>query len=439
MRIIRFLFFCFFFIFSSVICGATLSDIRLGSPQTGITRVVIDVSPKVQPTVFQLTNPNRLVLDFPDSAFTQKAKQKKLPALGLVNGIRQGKNKKNARIVIDLPKKNIYYKYFLTPSDNTRKWRFVVDISLSKKEETSSKNSKQTKKTTSKVVYTVPTTVSNTSSASTKQTKKTASEQPQKTTTTSNQSQKTTTASSTTKPKETSKSKLSPLKPMTQKKVIMLDPGHGGKDPGAISCSGKYEKNLTLQMGKELKPILEKRGFKVLMTRQTDVALALRERVKKAHDANVDFFISIHADSAKNKDARGLSVYTISERASDKEAEALAQRENKADIILGMDLSEYRPDISDILIDLAKRDTMDKSAIYAKLVVQAMKRQIKLVPNAHRFAGFAVLKSPNIPSVLLEMGYLSNKQEDKLLQTESYRKKLAESLADALEVYFKQI
>lgn len=449
MRQIRFLFLCFCFLFSAFLHGATISDIRLGSPSEGISRVAIDVSPKTEPTVFQLTKPNRLVVDFANSAFTQNALKKKFSPLGLINGIRQGKQQKTARIVIDLPKKNIYYKYFLTPSDNPRKWRFVVDISLSagKKKQNSTDTKTSSKKTATKKTTTTKTNATKTTPAKTttqkdapsaKSSAKTSQNDAPKATsrTTTTQASASSEPAPTVKPK---KSVLSPLKPISGKKKIMLDPGHGGKDPGAISRSGKYEKDLTLKMALELRPILEKRGFQVFMTRDKDVALALRQRVKKAHAAQVDLFISIHADSAKNKNSRGLSIYTISEKASDKEAAALAERENKADIILGMDLSDYRSDISDILIDLAKRDTMDKSAIYAKLVIRAMQKQIKLVPNAHRFAGFAVLKSPNIPSVLLEMGYLSNKQEEKLLQKSSYRKKLAESLADAVEQYFKKI
>jgi len=224
-----------------------------------------------------------------------------------------------------------------------------------------------------------------------------------------------------------------------EKKIIVLDPGHGGQDPGAISVSGKYEKDLTLKMAKETKVLLEKRGYKVVLTRDKDFYIPLRGRIKKAHEANGDLFISLHADSAKSRSAQGLSIYTISETASDKEAAALAERENKSDILFGMDLSDYQPEVGNILIDIAKKYAMDQSSIYADEVVNEMKKEIKLRQNAHRFAGFVVLKSPNIPSVLLEMGYLSNPQEDKLLQKESYRKKLGTALANAVDSYFKKL
>ena len=193
-------------------------------------------------------------------------------------------------------------------------------------------------------------------------------------------------------------------------------------------------------MAQETKKALEKTGkYRVLLTRDKDKALALRERIKFAHNHEADLFISIHADSAKNKKAKGLSVYTISEKASDKEAQLLAERENKADIILGIDLSNELPEVSNILIDLAKRDTMDKSALYANLLVDKMAKKVTLLKDAHRFAGFVVLKSPSIPSVLIEIGYLSNKQEEKLLQKSSYREKLAESIVQAVNAYFDSL
>ena len=132
----------------------------------------------------------------------------------------------------------------------------------------------------------------------------------------------------------------SSAKAVAQKKVIVLDPGHGGQDPGAISAAGKYEKDLVLKMAKETKEMLEKAGYKVVLTRSKDIFIPLRGRIKKAHEANGDLFISIHADSSKNRSAKGLSIYTISEKASDKEAAALAERENKADILYGMELGE---------------------------------------------------------------------------------------------------
>ena len=190
-------------------------------------------------------------------------------------------------------------------------------------------------------------------------------------------------------------------------------------------------------MGQELKRQLESKGFKVYMTRSTDIFIPLRKRVDIARRYHADLFISLHADSTLNRKAQGLSIYTLSETASDKEAEALAERENKADIIDGLDFSDNSPEINDVLISLSQNDSRNKSSKFAGYVVDDMKKQVKLVNNAHKFAGFAVLKAPDIPSVLLEMGYLSNYSEEKFLRQPSYRKKLAEAMTRAVVRYFK--
>ncbi len=222
------------------------------------------------------------------------------------------------------------------------------------------------------------------------------------------------------------------------KKIIVLDAGHGGKDPGAIGYSGTYEKNITLTFAKELKKELDKTGrYKVYLTRSTDKYITLRGRVEIARAKHADLFISIHADSALNKKARGLSVYTLSETASDKEAAQLAEKENKTDIIYGLDFKEHTKEVADILINLAQRETMNKSAEYATLLVNEMARKVLLVNNTHRFAGFAVLKAPDIPAVLLELGYMSNRTEERQLKTASYRKKLVDSTVKSINNFFK--
>lgn len=146
--------------------------------------------------------------------------------------------------------------------------------------------------------------------------------------------------------------------------------------------------------------------------------------------------MSVHADSAKNRQATGLSVYTLSENASDREAAALAERENKADIIGGMNLAKEDKDLTSVFISLTQTMTRNNSSDFAELLQEEMAKSVKLVNNAHRFAGFAVLKAPDIPSVLLELGYLSNRNEEKLLKQASYRKKLAKSTLRAVDRYF---
>ena len=182
------------------------------------------------------------------------------------------------------------------------------------------------------------------------------------------------------------------------------------KHVGAAYAVSDYEKNITLAAARELKKILDAKGeYKVYLTRNRDVFIPLRERVRIARKYKADLFLSIHADSALNRNAKGLSVYTLSEKASDKEAAALAERENKADVIAGLNFAEHSKEVSDILINLAQRETLNRSSEFATFMVSEMRKSCKLLDNTHRFAGFAVLKAPDIPSVLLEMGYLSNR------------------------------
>ena len=221
------------------------------------------------------------------------------------------------------------------------------------------------------------------------------------------------------------------------RRVIVIDPGHGGSDPGAISASGLYEKTVPLNAARLVKEELRKVGHDtVLLTRNGDESIRLRERVGIARAANADLFISLHADANPSKSVRGASVYTLSEKASDAEAAALAERENKADLISGVDLSHEAPEVTNILIDLAQRETMNHSAIVAKLLVQHLGKRTTLLRNTHRFAGFAVLTAPDVPAVLIELGHLSNREDARLLQQEAYLRPLATAIAKAVDAYF---
>jgi len=219
--------------------------------------------------------------------------------------------------------------------------------------------------------------------------------------------------------------------------VIVIDPGHGGVDPGATGVSGVYEKHITLAMARDLKAALEKSGrYRVHLTRDRDVFIRLRDRVAIARQYGADLFISLHADAVQNPQIRGLSVYTLSQNASDSEAQALAEKENKADLIAGIDLSHESADVAGILIDLAQRETMNRSAGFAGEVVDEVGQEMDLLGNTHRFAGFAVLKAPDVPAILVEMGYLSNEYEEKQLRQPAYRGRLAKSIAKAVERFF---
>ena len=194
---------------------------------------------------------------------------------------------------------------------------------------------------------------------------------------------------------------------------------------------------MVLSFAKALqKALLDSGRYKVKMTRESDIFIPLRERVNIARKAGGTIFISLHADSAPRDDARGLSVYTVSEKASDAEAEALAARENKVDLLGGMDLSGERQDVADILISLAQRDTKNQSAILADQLVLSLERNVRTLNNTHRFAGFAVLKAPDIPSVLIETGFISHPAEEKLLKTREYREKLISGIVRGVGEYF---
>ncbi len=233
--------------------------------------------------------------------------------------------------------------------------------------------------------------------------------------------------------------RLGPPTPRPRTPVIVLDPGHGGKDPGAISRSGIREKDVTLAVSRAVRRQLADMGrYKILLTRDGDVYLRLRERMAMARAAGADVFVSIHADSMRRRSVRGASVYTLSEKASDAETAALAERENKADLIGGVDLRGESPEVTNILLDLARRDTMNRSIVLASRLVPELGRVTPLLANPHRHAGFVVLKSADIPSVLVELGFLSNPQDEKLLRSREHQIVRARAIARAIHGYVSE-
>lgn len=383
--------FCCAFSAADSAAASGITSMRIGQG-VGSVRIVFDADRKFDYKVFLLNEPKRLVIDTFDVKVSPEI-EKYVDKNNLVTKTRLGSvGTDGIRIVFDLQKPAIVKKAFMLAPQSNFGWRFVIDVSIASEREFSSKVG-------SKYALSNENSFAGSYSSSSS--------------------------------KSSSKAKT-----VNKKKIIVLDPGHGGKDPGAIGYSGVYEKNITLAMTKELKVILEKEGYKVHLTRSTDIFIPLRDRVKIARKYNADLFMSIHADSAVNRSAKGLSVYTLSETASDKEAAALAERENKADVVAGLNLLEHSKEVSDILINLAQRETMNRSSEFASFMVQEMRKSVKLRDNTHRFAGFAVLKAPDVPSVLLEMGYLSNRTEERLLKQKDYRRKLAVSTSKAVEKYF---
>lgn len=220
--------------------------------------------------------------------------------------------------------------------------------------------------------------------------------------------------------------------------LVVIDAGHGGHDPGAISPhGGSREKDVTLAIAKATRDELLKSGrVRVALTRDSDSFIVLQDRFEVARKMKADLFMSIHADSAENQTARGGSVYTLSEVASDREAQRLASRENKSDIINGVNLGGADVNVSSILIDLTQRETMNVSAGFAKLLLREAEPNMTLRGSAHKFASFIVLKAPDTPSVLFETGYLSNADDAAFLTTVSGRQSVARSISSAVQSHF---
>ncbi len=220
--------------------------------------------------------------------------------------------------------------------------------------------------------------------------------------------------------------------------LVVIDAGHGGHDPGAISPhSGKREKDITLALARAIRDDLLASGrVRVALTRADDRYLVLEERYGIARRLKADLFISVHADAAENQAANGASIYTLSEVASDREAARLAARENKANVINGVDLGAHSGDVSSILLDLTQRETMNVASDFARLLQREAGEAIKFRTNAHRFASFVVLKAPDTPSILFETGFISNKDDAEFLASNAGQKKVSPLARVAVQIHF---
>jgi N-acetylmuramoyl-L-alanine amidase len=367
------------------------------------TRLVLELSEGVEATSFVLPAPRRMVVDLPELAW---ATDVAAPKTGLINAVRAGLFQPGqSRLVIELSKAAQLSQGYVLPPTGATPWRLILDLAPTSDEAFAAAASlNQTTKIVAQGGLSVATAKPAAPAIS---------------------------ASTPTKP--------ALGKPGDRKIVVAVDPGHGGIDPGAIGAGGVYEKTITLMAAQQLKQKLEATGrYRAVLTRTRDTSLGLRQRNEIARHAPADIFISLHADSIRDKGIRGLSVYTLSEKASDAEAEALADRENKADLIIGMDLTRESQEVRNILIDLAQRESMNLAARLAGSLIEELRREVTLLRNAHRFAGFAVLKSPDIPSVLIEMGYLSNREDQNALLKEGYRGKLMNAIVRGLDLYYKE-
>ena len=376
---------------------SVVNNFRLGVHDTK-TRIVMDVNGPISYKYFLLANPYRLVLDMLEVDFELNPVSKKLT--GGVLGYRFGLLKPGiSRVVIDLSKPLLVDKHFIIKPGAKPQSRLVIDLVPT----TRSRYLADLKKSRNQE------TVGRQKLKSVEQKHQTIQESQKK----------------------------SPQKKISESKIIVLDPGHGGVDPGAIGLQGTYEKKIVLMAAKTIKKILVKSGrYKVILTRKSDRFIPLKNRVAIARRAQADLFISLHADSIKNGAVRGATVYTLSENASDREAAQLAERENKSDLIAGIDLNTESQEVTDILIDLVQRETMNQSAVFAGAVVKEITKKIKTHRRPHKFAGFAVLKALDIPSILLEMGYLSNFEDETLLNTARFQQKLGLAILIGLDRYF---
>lgn len=220
--------------------------------------------------------------------------------------------------------------------------------------------------------------------------------------------------------------------PLRLKKVIVIDAGHGGKDPGSLGAN-VYEKDVTLAAAKALKARLERTGrFQVVLTRETDTFIPLEGRVQIARRADADLFISLHADSGPDVSTRGASVYTI----SDKGAERVGLVLNKDDWLMKANLPGRDRAVSQILLDLSQRATKNRSAAFAQLLLANVGEETTLLRRSHRDAGFIVLLAPDVPAVLLEMGFITNPEDEAFLTTKASRERLVGAVADSIEAYF---
>ncbi|WP_445558067.1 N-acetylmuramoyl-L-alanine amidase [Ochrobactrum sp. A-1] len=349
------------------------------------TRIVVmfDREPKL--STLLLDNPHRLVVDLPETRFGFD--EKSLEARGLVSRVRYGLvGKGRSRLILTLSGPFKVADLRVLKNESASGYRLVADIVATSDREFAEQLKGREEITSS-----------------------------------TDRSEKPAQASS----------QNGAARPFT----VMIDPGHGGIDSGAESLSGIKEKDLTLAFGQELRDRLaQDKNIKVLMTRDDDTFLRLSERVRIARQHEADLFISIHADTINQHDIRGATVYTISDKASDSVARAMAERENRSDSLAGA-APEEQPEVTDILLDLTRRETHTFSLSFAEKVIHSLQGQVNLINNPHRFAGFQVLRAPDVPSVLIEIGYLSNAEDEKLISNPEWRKKLADRLAIAIKAF----
>ncbi|WP_244644368.1 N-acetylmuramoyl-L-alanine amidase [Azorhizobium oxalatiphilum] len=349
------------------------------------TRLIIDLSRAAEFRAFTLANPTRVIIDLKDVTFGFKADAPDMRR-GLVSAYRFGLFAPGkARMVLDASDPVVIDKAFVIAAQDDQPARLVVDLV---KTDAATFNATQAP------------------------------------------------AAEAAPPPPAADAAASPD---DKRPVVVLDPGHGGVDSGTTGATSYAEKNIVLDVAVALRDKLEKSGrFRVVMTRSTDVFVPLGERVRIARRNQAALFVSIHADAlaAGDGQARGASVYTLSDTASDADAAHLAEKENKSDAIAGIDSAEENSQVADILADLVQRETKSFSALFARTLVGTMKHTARMHRSPIKSAGFRVLKAHDVPSVLVELGYMSSPQDLKQMTSDAWRDKLAESMQTAINDFF---
>lgn len=349
------------------------------------TRFVIDLDTPPEYAILHLSNPYRLVIDLPLVTFT--APRAQTYGRGLIAGYRFGLiAPKKARIVLDLIGPIAIAKTFVLPAAGEQPVRLVFDFVG-----------------TSAEAFAAAAAAGNPSMA---------------------------------KPGRAQKGDRLQSRGPGSRPVVVIDPGHGGIDSGAAGTKGILEKNVTLEFARDLAAILRAGGrVDPVLTRQGDVFLSLRQRIAIARENHAALLISVHADTVPEEYVRGATVYTLSERASDSLSAALAARENRSDILAGLEIEDQPDEVADILFDLVRRESRNLSLRFAKGLVKDLGAAVKLNTSPWRRAAFQVLKAPDVPSVLLELGFLSNKFDEQLLRSSIWRKRSTEAVARAIELF----
>ncbi len=363
------------------------SAVRVGGDEKQ-TRLVVDFSHKVDIRAFTLANPYRVVIDMPQMNFRFPGRTGE-SGRGLIKAFRYGLVMQGgSRMVIDLAKPARIDRAFVLESNNGQPARLVLDLTVTDREAFLRAIALENR---------APELGYKRAPAAT------------------------------------------PAEQADPRPLVVLDPGHGGIDNGTRAASGELEKSIVLEFSLLLRDHIEKSGkYRVVMTRTDDTFIPLAERVSMARSRLAGLFVSIHADALArgDGDAQGATIYTLSERASDAAAARLAESENGADAIAGLDLSAEPDDVADILFDLARRETKTFSVQFARGLVTEMRNATRMHKEPLRSAGFRVLKAPDVPSVLVELGYVSNRGDLKSLTSEAWRSRTAASIAKAIDTYF---